>query len=209
MTKLNEDSWFFWLKMSHWNHLEAAIILDGDIPSKKFFIELENQKKDAAEAKFSRSKVINDSQIESLLKILKRNFESTKINPADCLSWAEQIGIVLDSQLKNEAKKLDLLRPREKVKLKSSDSRGDHWIDMRNKILIRALYLINKPPLGFNPLLKKSGEINITKLSRAVADYGHELEFKNGKSISSDTIYDVLKEAIKGPAKKKNLGSRN
>lgn len=206
MAKLNDESWFFWLKMSHWNHLEAAIILDGNIPSKKFFVEWENQKKDTAEAKFFGNHVVDDSQIESFMKLLKRKFESTKIIPAECLSWADYIGIVLDSQLKHEAKKLNLLQLEEKSKPKNFDARGDHWIEMRYKILSRAFYLINNPPSDFHPLTKKSGEINITKLSRAVVDYGYELEFKNGKIVSSDTIYDVLKEAIKGPSKKKKTG---
>ncbi|WP_373998698.1 hypothetical protein [Bdellovibrio bacteriovorus] len=206
---LSDETWAYWIHLPSWSHLEAALIVDGIIPSEKYFSELQEELHENSIGKFS-TRVNREPTTEIFLKLIKRRFESKKVDPTECLLWCVQVGIGLDKKLTSEAIKHKLI-PSKKMQLNSEDENNDsksgrHWIEMRNNILIRALNIINDPPEGYPIFHKSSGKINITKLSTAVFEFGHELRYKKGGSIAFDTIYDTLKEAIKPSGKSKKTG---
>lgn len=201
---LNDESWAYWVRLTYWKPLEAALILNGIIPSKRYFHELEFEMKENASGRFS-TLVREEPTTSVFLSMINRQFDSKKITPRECLGWAQNLGIELDNDLLKASSKYKptstMLREKQSYPDIDETKSGRHWIEMRNNILSRALFLINDPPEEYAIFHKSSGKINITKLSTAVFEFGHELRYKKGGNIALDTIYDTLKKAIK-PSKK-------
>lgn len=188
--KFSDEDWEFWLRSAVWSHLQAAFILDGTVPSDRTMHEYGYHDD-------SRG-ILMEPDTETILKLLKKAFPSAPLNPKEVLIWGQSIGVSLNPELLECALNIGIIKNDNLISDSPKTKTGSHWLDMRFRILSKALELLNSPPDEYKLFHSKDHRINISQLAEAVNDHGHNLVFKNESRVSRDTIYETLQAAIKG-----------